>query len=346
MSNIFGGIQERMGNGNPYQIYPDQMMSTPGTSSGQQAPQSPQSPSEDDYEAPTTESITAALWERQRAQNLADFNEGVETATSILQSTLRYYGLDDAQLVTDIKTALADRRITGASSLDDIGIQLRESEAFKRRFSANDARLAAKKPAYSVTQYLQLESAYQQALNVTGMPTDFYDTYNDFQTFIANDISPEEIQFRIQQGFQAVKNADPTVVNELKTLYGLDESTLAAYFIDPTRTKETVLKAARASEIAAQSRKQAGIGLNVSQAESLATQGVTESQAQQGFAQIKQQEQLLRPTMGENALTQEELIAGTFGTSGAATQRVATTRRRRQATFEGGGQTGLGTVGQ
>jgi hypothetical protein len=84
----------------------------------------------------------------------------------------------------------------------------------------------------------------------------------------------------------------------------------------------------------------------VAQAESLATQGITESQALQGFAQIKQQEELLRPTVGEQALTQEELIAGTFGTSGAATQRVATTRRRRQATFQGGGQTSLGTVGQ
>jgi len=343
MSNIFGGIQERVGNGNPYQIYPDQIMSTPGTSSGQQAPQSP---SEDDYEAPTTESITAALWERQRAQNLADFNEGVETATSILQSTLRYYGLEDPQLVTDIKTALADRRITGQSSLDDIGIQLRESEAFKRRFAANDARLAAKKPAYSVTQYLQLESAYQQALNVTGMPKDFYDTYNDFQTFIANDISPEEIQFRIQQGFEAVKNADPTVVNELKTLYGLDDSTLAAYFIDPTRTKETVLKSARAAEIAAQARKQAGIGLTATQAEELVQAGVTEQQAQSAFGDVRALQELTQPLMGEEGLTQQELIQGVTGTNAAAAQRVARTARRRRATFEAGGQTALGTVGE
>ena len=307
------------------------------------APVTPPPPPED---TPTSASIAQGLWEAQRAQNLADFSQGVETATTILQSTLKYYGLDDPQLVADVKTALADRRITGTSSLDDIGIQLRESKAFQDRFAANAARLANKKPAYSVTQYLQLESAYRQALNVTGMPKDFYDTYGDFQNFIANDISPDEIKYRVQQGFEAVKNADPAVVNELKTLYGLDDSTLAAYFIDPNKTKEAVVKSARAAEVAAQARQQAGIGLNVTQAESLATQGITEQQAQQGFAQIKQQQELLRPTVGEQALTQEELIAGTFGTSGAATQRVATTRRRRQATFEGGGQTGLGTVGQ
>jgi hypothetical protein len=291
-------------------------------------------------------SATGAEDDYYKKQKELEFQQGVETATTILQSTLKYYGLDEPQLVTDIKTALAERRITGTSTIDDIGVQLRESAAFQTRFAANTARLAAGKSAYSVTQYLQLESAYRQALNVTGMPKDFYDTYGDFQNFIASDISPDEIGYRIQQGFEAVKNADPAVVNELKTLYGLDDSTLAAYFIDPAKTKEAVVKSARAAEIAAQSRQQAGIGLNVTQAESLATQGITKSQAQQGFAQIKQSEQLLNPLMGEDALTQEELIAGTFGTSGAATQRVATTRRRRQASFETGGQTALGTVGQ
>ena len=292
------------------------------------------------------ENMKDAVAKYMKDQNALEFQQGVETATTILQSTLKYYGLDDPQLVTDIKTALADRRITGASNIDDVGVQLRESEAFQRRFAANAARLAANKPAYSVTQYLQLESAYRRALNVTGMPKDFYDTYGDFQNFIANDISPDEVQYRIQQGFEAVKNADPAVVNELKSLYGLDDSTLAAYFIDPNKTKEAVVKSARAAEIAAQARQQAGIGLNVGQAESLATQGITESTAQAGFAKIKQQEQLLNPLAGEEALTQEELIAGTFGTSGAATQRVATTQRRRQAAFQTGGQSSLGTVGQ
>jgi hypothetical protein len=292
------------------------------------------------------ESMSDAVSKYMKQQNALEFQQGVETATTILQSTFKYYGLEDPQLVGDIKTALAERRITGASSIDDIGVQLRETEAFKRRFAANEARLAAKKPAYSVSQYLQLESSYRQALNASGMPKDFYDTPEDFQNFIANDISPDEIQYRVQQGYEAVKNADPAVVNELKTLYGLDDATLAAYFIDPNRTKEQVVRSARAAEVAAQARQQADISLNVSQAEMLSTQGVTESQAQQGFAQIKQQEQLLRPTIGEDALTQEELIAGTFGTSGAATQRVATTRRRRQATLQEGGKVGLGTVGE
>jgi len=364
MSMVFGGIQERMGNWDGPGPGPQPVVKPvikpvidPATTrkatktyyEGSGADRMQVTEFDDGYikrVAAPEESATGSAEDYYKKQKELEFQQGVETATTILQATLKYYGMDDPQLVTDIKTALADRRITGTSTIDDIGVQLRESAAFKQRFAANTARLAANKPAYSVTQYLQLESAYRQALNVTGMPKDFYDTYGDFQNFIASDISPDEIKYRVQQGFEAVKNADPAVVNELKTLYGLDDSTLAAYFIDPAKTKEAVIRSARAAEIAAQSRKQAGIGLNVSQAESLALQGVTESQAQQGFSMINQQQELLSPLKGEQALTQEELIAGTFGTSGAATQRVATTRRRRQATFETGGQAGLGTVGQ
>jgi hypothetical protein len=59
-------------------------------------------------------------------------------------------------------------------------------------------------------------------------------------------------------------------------------------------------------------------------------------------------------TVGETAITQEEQIAGAFGTNAAAAQRIATRRAKRKAAFqEGGGLaetqqgvTGLRTAGQ
>lgn len=290
----------------------------------------------------TSEDVKNIISDFNRQQNQQD----TETASSILAATLKYYGMDDPALLSDVKTALADRRITGASTIDDIGIQLRESEAFRRRFAANEARRAANKPAYSVSQYLQLESAYRQVLNAAGMPKDFYTDRTDIESFITNDISPDEVQYRVQQGYAAVKNADPAVVNELKTLYGLDEGTLAAYFIDPNRTKDAVVRSARAAEVAAQARKQAGIGLTATQAEELVLGGVTEQQAQQAFGDVRALEELTRPMVGEQALTQQELIQGVTGINAAAQQRVAKTARRRQATLQQGGQVGLGTVGE
>ena len=294
----------------------------------------------DEEDGVTSEDVKRIIRDFNREQNQQD----TETASSILAATLKYYGMDEPALLQDVKTALADRRITGASTIDDIGIQLRESEAFRRRFGANEARRAANKPAYSVSQYLQLESSYRQVLNAAGMPKDFYTDRTDIESFITNDISPDEVQYRVQQGYAAVKNADPAVVNELKTLYGLDDGTLAAYFIDPNKTKDAVVRSARAAEVAAQARKQADIGLTRTQAEELVLGGVTEQQAQQAFGDVRALQELTNPLQGEEALTQQELIQGVTGVNAAAQQRVAKTARRRQAAFQTGGQVGLGSA--
>jgi hypothetical protein len=279
-----------------------------------------------------------------------------ETATSILQSVLKFYGMEDPQLVTDVRTALAERRLTGTSTVDDIGIQLRESAAFKDRFAGNEARRAAGKPAYSVSQYLQLESSYRNTMLAAGLPSSFYDGKEDFANFIANDVSPDEIQDRVSKGFAAINNAPQNVIDEFQTLYGVDKNELAAYFLDPVRAKEIVIRKAEAAKIASQARQQANISLGATQAELLAQQGITEQQAQTGFGLVLQGQKLTQPLQGEEALTQEELIAGTFGTNAAAAQRVAQTRRKRKGTFESGGtlaaakvqqeNIGLSTVGQ
>jgi hypothetical protein len=267
-----------------------------------------------------------------------------ETATTILTNTLKFYGLNEPELVNEIRAALANRTITGASTVDEIGIQLRESPAFQRRFAANEARRAAGKPVYSVTQTLLLESQYRKNLRDSGMPAGFYDDPTSLQNFLINDISPDEILSRVTQGYQAVRNADPTVINELKTLYNLDDGSIAAFFVDPAKAQDNILRAARAAEIGAQARKQAGIGLTAQTAEELVRQGITESEAQTGFTTFKQQESLYRPLMGEEEITQEEAIAGTLGTSAEAAQRVGTRKRRRKGTFEAGGRVSLQTI--
>jgi hypothetical protein len=281
-------------------------------------------------------------------------NTDTETLTTIIEATLKYYGMDSKELLADVKKAIGLRLLTDRSTIDDIGIQLRDSKAFKERFAGNEKLRDAKKPVYSVSQYLQLESEYRRNLLAAGMPADFYSSQEDIANFIGNQNSPDEIKARVEQGFASVKNADPKVVAELKTMYGLDEGTLAAFFLDPVRTKDTVLRAARAAEVASQARQQAGISLSSSAAELLVQQGVTQEEARTGFAQVSQLQELTRPLQGEQALTQEELVAGSLGTNAAAAQRVAKTQRRRKAGFEAGGgfaQTqqsniGLTTVGQ
>lgn len=281
-----------------------------------------------------------------------------ESAFSILKSTLEYYGLSNTELNIEIEKLLREKVISPGMSVDDIGIQLRDTKAFNDRFPANKTLKDAKKPQFSVSQYLRLEADYKQRLQAANMPPDFYDKPEDFQQLIANDVSPEELQGRIDQGYQAVKNASPAVIAEFKRLYGVGEGDLAAYFIDPQRARPTfdryeAQRQAQAAAVSSQAQIQAGIALTAQESESLVRSGITEAQSQAGFEQISAQQELFNPLQGEQAISREQQIGGTFGTNAEARKAIATRKRSRQAAFETGGgfataqgASALGTVGQ
>jgi hypothetical protein len=260
-----------------------------------------------------------------------------------------------------VKTLWTGKRITQDSSIDDIGIALRDDPVFKERFPANEALKAAGKPQFSVTQYLREEAAYKEKLQSAGMPPGFYDDpKTDFQNFIINDVSPDEVEARARLGYQAVRQADPQVVNEFKRLYGVSEGELAAYFIDPQRMRPTfdryeAERQARSAQIAAAGTQQGGMTIEREQAEALARSGVTAEQAQAGFTALGDTQELFQATQqGERQISQAEQIGGVFNTNAEARRAIAQRRRSRQAQFEGGGsfagsqgvQTGLTTVGE
>lgn len=278
----------------------------------------------------------------------------------IIQDTLRSFGLDDPTLAAKVKAANAAGELSDTPTIDDVGFVLRDEPAFQKRFPANNTRLKAGLPVYSISQYLRLENDILAEMRNKGLPSGFYDDpATDLQGFIANDVSPAEISRRIDQGFRAVKEADPQVVQEFQRLYGVSEGELAAYFLDPEKMRpqfdsRAAQRQAQAAQIAAQATIQSQMGLTAAEAEQLVTAGITAEQAQAGFGQIGTTQELLGSTLqGEQALTREEIISGTFGTRAEAAQRIATRRRQRQAAFEAGGgfagmgqaQTALGTAG-
>jgi hypothetical protein len=285
-----------------------------------------------------------------------------QSAFDILVNTLKFYGLvtdTDTRLVDAIRTAWTGKVIGPESTVDDIGIQLRDNPVFQERFPANQALKAAGKPQYSVSQYLRLEGDYKQALQNAGMPAGFYDQPQDFQNFIANDVSVQEVEARAQLGYQAVRQAPPQVVAEFQRLYGVSEGELAAYFIDPQRMRPTfdryeAERQARSAQIAAAGTTQAGMTIGRAQAEELARAGISGEQAQAGFQALGESQGLFQAQMqGEETISQEQAIAGTFGTNAEARKAITDRRRRRQAEFEAGGsfatsqgtQTGLTTIG-
>jgi hypothetical protein len=286
-----------------------------------------------------------------------------QSAFDIIISTLKYYGLlkdGDTALFDTIKTAWTGKVIGPNSTVDDIGIQLRDDPTFQARFPANQTLKAEGKPQYSVSRYLQLEGDFKAALQDSGLPPGFYDDPSDFQAWIAGGTSVNEVRDRAQMGYQAVRQSNPQVIAEFKRLYGVNEGELAAYFIDPDRMRPTfdryeAERQARSAQIAAQATTQAGFTLGQQQAEELARAGVTQEQAQAGFTALGDTQELFQTSLaGEEQITQQEQIAGTFNTNAEARQKIAARRRGRQAAFESGGgfatgQTGvagLSTVGQ
>jgi hypothetical protein len=170
-----------------------------------------------------------------------------------------------------------------------------------------------------------------------GLPTGFYDQTDDFQRFIEGDVSPQELQSRIQQGYRRVRDADPEVRRQMRELYNVDDNALTAYFLDPERAQPLLERQARAAEIAARGREQGRMQLTAMQAEELAARGITPEEAQARFAQQGLLSGLYTEMTGEEVLTQEQQLGATFGYDIAAQQALERRRAQRVAEFAGGG---------
>lgn len=260
-----------------------------------------------------------------------------ETATQILTRILGSVGLGD--LAKDVTDQWKNTTIPPNIDANQLGFMLRDTDAYAKRFPGNKALRDAKKQEYSITEYLQLEKEYKNAIQGKGIPTGFYDSTDYIGKFIANEVSVAEVGRRVDQGFRAVSEADPEVLNQLKQFYPtVNDGELAAFFLAPEEARPIIVSRAQAAQVGAQAAKQAGMQLTTTEAESLVKQGIdTTQEAQQVFATIGQQQPLFQPQMiGEEAVTREEQLQ--YGTGNVqAQQRIAQRRRRRQAEFESGG---------
>jgi hypothetical protein len=272
-----------------------------------------------------------------------------EDAKRIIRNTLDRYGLGS---LADRAWALyTDETISADAGIDAIGDALRNTTEFQTRFSANAARVKAGLPELSVTEYIGLERGYEAAMRGSGLPPEFYNESSDFANFIANNTSVAEVQSRVNDGYRAVADSNPQVIAQMKELYGVGDGELAAYFLDPERATPILVRQARAAQISAEGKRQAGIQLSAADAEALAREDVTQAEAQTAFGEVGRQQQLYNPLQGEEAISQQEAIGAATGTDQAARQRVETRRRQRQASFAGGGsfatsQTGVSGLGQ
>lgn len=259
----------------------------------------------------------------------------LKDARNTIRSVLQTYGLGN---LADYLYDLYAKEEVNIENPDALLFAVRDTNEYKTRFAANARRAAKGLPELDPGSYLGLENQYRDLLRSNGLPIGFYDQTSDFEKLIEGDVSPSELQSRISNGYRQIADADPEVRRQMRELYNVDEAGLAAYFLDPERATPLLERQARAAQIAARSREQAGIQLGALSAEELAARGITPSAAQEQFARMGQLAGLYQEMGGEEALTEQEKIGAAFGYDVQAQQRLERRRAQRVGEFAGGGQ--------
>jgi hypothetical protein len=232
---------------------------------------------------------------------------------------------------------------------DTVTLKLQDTPEYQQRFAGNTTRRKAGLPVLSPAEYLATESAYRQTMRAAGLPAGFYDTPEDFSTFIGVDVSPSELKQRVDVAAQTIEGADPFFKQQLKQYYGVNDADMVAYALDAERALPTLLKQTQAVQFGAEAARQ-GIQPSKTMAEQYAGLGVSKEQARVGFEQIAMMqptaEKLSQITAGSQPVGLEQLTSATFGgtQSAEAKRRIQDLAQQEQSRFAGQAGVGKGSL--
>ena len=302
-------------------------------------------------EAATASAASAAATAKATAEQEA--KAAAEEKLRKGQSAFDFLKLQFSNLgIGDLIAPLEELIKEGISS-DEMTLRLmndpKYNKAYKTRFSANDARIAAGLRALSPAEYVGLEDKYQEVMRQSGLPESYYakdatGKQIGFEKLIANDISNLELQDRIGTAQKRVLNANPEVTQALKQFYpDITNADILAYTLDPKNAIENIKRKVTSAEIGG-AAIQSGLGTSLARAEELQRYGVDKAAATAGFATIGaglQRGSELASIYQQDPYTQTTAESEIFNVPGA---KEARKQRQKitgleKATF--GGQTGI-----
>jgi hypothetical protein len=219
---------------------------------------------------------------------------------------------------------------------DTITILLQQTPEYKKRFAGNEQRIKNGLQVLTPAEYLSTEASYKQLLRQSGL-SDHFDNSTNFSEWIGKDVSPTELQDRVNMAVQATTMAPPTVTQYFNQL-GIGTGDLAAYFLNdqaPTPALQLKLNQAQIGGAALQNK------LQISADDSLqyAKQGVTYQQAQSAYQRIADilptAQKLSEIYKTQAPVNQQTLEAQYLGQSGAAQLAAERLSQQETATFSG-----------
>jgi hypothetical protein len=258
--------------------------------------------------------------------------EGAEDQKAILDEMLDEFGLGSLKdwAWEQIKSGVSELRIIQ---------NLRETPEYKARFPGMEARGGAGLPQMSESDYLAYERNVREIMRRQGMPPGFYDDPTDFAALIAADLSPDEVQSRVNEGYGRVINAPVEIRQAFAELYGADgDAALAALFVDPEKAEAALLKQTRAAEAKGWGGL-FGIDFSAGEAETLAGIDLETDQLRQGLGDLSAMDALFKEsvTETEDFRAGKEGVEAVFNTGGQGANELDQRRRSRIAAVKGGG---------
>lgn len=201
------------------------------------------------------------------------------SAADLLRQTLTDWGL--ASLLPHLQDYLKQ----GYDS-NTINLALQGTQEWKTRFAGNEIRRQKGLPVLSPAQYIATEEQYRNVMASYGLPAGFYDKHDDFNNFIGNDISPQELQARAQVAHDQYIAA-PAEYKQMWQQYGFSTGDAVASILDPTIGTQVLQDRANQVAIGA-TALQNGFNVIQNRAQQFQQHGTTLAQAQKAYQFLAQ----------------------------------------------------------
>jgi hypothetical protein len=270
-------------------------------------------------------------------------------AFEILKDVFASYGLES--LSDEIAGYMKEGLGTGEATL-----KLKKSKAYTDRFKGNELRLASGFNVINEAEYLDLENSYSQTLKAYGIqdyfgvgvtPAQRLTRQQAMAEVIGKDISAVEFKDRVSTSVDRVKMADPATKKAFQDFYGVGETELVKYFLDPVKSLVSLKEKATAAEIGGAAIGQ-GLPATMTSAEDLARFGINREQAQVGYGIIA--EELPTATKLGQIYSEEGITYGQTEAEQATFKQLASAKRKKEqlvskekAAFQG--SSGVGAAG-
>jgi hypothetical protein len=191
------------------------------------------------------------------------------------------------QDISSLSSAITEYLQQGYSQ-DTIALLLNETDAYRRRFGAvNEQRKQRGLSVLKPGEIVQLENTYRTMFRQYGLPAGMFDSNEDFVKYIGGDVSPQEMQSRLDIARATVISDDPIIRDTYRAWYaaGLNEGDALAAVLNPERALPEIERKARSAMLGGAANRQ-GVSVTQARAEELAAMGVDPNSAQQGFGKV------------------------------------------------------------